>query len=274
MGVLAHIPVILVDGQMLADLGWVEGDTRLLLILRRPSLPPRPITPIPLYTIGCSRITPTQTETAPIRMLRYTSADDNRQSSLYGSALWMDLYLVRFAQPTRSSEPVYLPMNHAFPPLVRINEPILIRFFNSDDTYNDHIANAQLPWLGYPPLTITFVRRGFARWLYAALQVGTCAAHSGSRLDSVWANIQGSPLPTFQAVQDHQCPEDHVLTWPHLTRVFSMETSGTYPDNSGEFRPQWFFTLKFVQCGSSVKGHLSLVEFHARSHVLIEGFDF
>ena len=195
----------------------------------------------------------------------------------------MDVYLSHSVKSAFIPTIIYLPMNHAFPPLVRMDEHVLVEFINRKTLRDTRILNAELPWSGSPPLIIAFKHRGLTQSLATAIQVGTCTAcHLHVQqpyLGSVWANVQGSLLKTFLGDHSHECPSDHVLTWPHLAKEFSMEFADPKAldlDHPRKVRSQWIFGLTFAVRPSSTMyyGHLSLVELRLKSDVLVEGFDF
>ncbi|KAI0702600.1 heterokaryon incompatibility protein-domain-containing protein [Earliella scabrosa] len=248
--ILSRIPVINIDGHILANLSWFEKDMHLLLILRRSPLPSRSVKSHPLYTIG-SRDTTSMT---PIRIAKVPRSNSNSGPRFQHT--WVSLYLAHSTQIDQQMPTFYLPMNHSFPPFVRIDELYLRKMAAKRSVTNMEIVNDQLPWSGSPPLLVTFLYSTLDDSIYTALQVGVCktARPSGwpRRLESIWANMQGSVDPNFRGDQRHHCPDDHVLTWPHLERLFTMKTDNYTP---GELPRTitWLFTLAFTESNKCLR---------------------
>ncbi|KAI0702589.1 heterokaryon incompatibility protein-domain-containing protein [Earliella scabrosa] len=240
--IFSRIPVITINGQLFADLSWFEGDVHLLLILRRSTVK---IESHRLYTIGLRDMN----SAAPIRIARVPPDSIGRTSLLRRT--WVSLYLSHLIQSGRQIQRIYLPMNHGFPPFLRIDEFILGKFLGDLAVMNVEVVNAQLPWLGSPPLVVTFLYHTHDDLVYAALQVGVCkevnpASTRGLRSEFIWANVRGNADPMFRGDHGHECPEDHVLTWPLLEKMFTMDT---YAQGPGELSRKitWKFTLTFAE---------------------------
>ncbi|KAI0702595.1 heterokaryon incompatibility protein-domain-containing protein [Earliella scabrosa] len=107
-------------------LGWVEGDVQLLLILRKTAVVSPSIAAIPLYTIGFLG----DREDPPLRMVKKPLEKDGQVSLSYRKATWMDVYLSHSVEPPPRKMDIYLPVNYAFPPLIRISEHTLVKFFH------------------------------------------------------------------------------------------------------------------------------------------------
>ena len=262
-GVLAFVPVLHIGDHIFADLNWYEDGSRLLLVLQRTIaiIKSHSIrTPAPLYTVGFGMSKDSS------RLLTLPLNDNDRTCPSYQDSVWKEI-CISPSRPTSSQrETIFLPMNHAFPPLVRIHEHLLSQFFAEQRVTAFEIMNAVLPWTGNPPLVISFPHRGLIDLLNIVFQVGTCEATYSlpypSRLASVWANVREHSCSMLQCNQRHHCPQDHILTWPGLERKFTFEIYV----NGGEDDPpmfrnrqsQWIYTLAFVQVGASERGHLAL----------------
>ena len=196
----------------------------------------------------------------------------------------MDLNLLGPTKQIHRQLVVYLPLNHSFYPPVRLDEDLLVRFFTQYAIRDVKITHAQLPWSGAPPLTISFLRPVLGGdCVYTTLQVGMCTTgcspNHSLRLGSVWANIQGSSYDNWRAQENniHYCPEDHVMTWPHLERVSLVEThvgGKDKPDHMKERRIQWFFTLAFKISGEEGYEYLSLRKFETDIDYFFKGLNF
>ena len=137
----SRIPIININGQLFADLSWFEGGVHLLLILRRS--PRHSVESHPLYTIGLSA---SDTDGAPpIRIARVPPSNTNH-GALIPSCTWVSLYLLHLAESGPRVRRIYMPMNHSFLPLVRIDEFILSEFIRRRRLTDVEIVNAQLPW--------------------------------------------------------------------------------------------------------------------------------
>ncbi len=208
---------------------------------------PRYISTIPLYYV---RVFPPETDSnrPPLRLLKISP-------SCLGDTIsprhitWKRLYFKHGFHTHPMTRP-YLPLNHAFPPIVRLPEHVIAYLFTRAIVMDGRVNHAQLPWSGNPPLTLTFRYEALYDSLYVAIQLGLCPPASETSLPepgSFWANLRGSTSIAYRGDGCHECPADHILSWPGLERVFVMITHATEGSPFGERTMKWMARLAFTQ---------------------------
>ncbi len=193
-GILARVPLVLLNGHTFADLSWAEGDSSLLLLLKLRV--PRYIGALPLYDVGVFSTPRHRWDKAPTRLSQIYAKKPHNDSSSHCALFkttWKLLY-IQTRSYTEPETPIYLPINHAFPPMLRLPEHLIAEFLRRQKECG--ISNSQ-PWSWNPPLTITFLYKNPYDSLYVAIQFGRCdsGTRPGTRsLDraSFWANFRGS----------------------------------------------------------------------------------
>lgn len=206
-------------GQTFADLSWQQGNARLLLVLRlrtRKSHLPYPIYDIGLYS------SPEQSHQPPLRPIK-VQLDLHRDHP----TSWRNILLLDHRPRTERKITVYIPMNHSFSPSIRIPDHIIGSLLYRVAATEVTLANAQLPWSGIPPSTISYRDDSVFDILYAVIQFGRCAYHSVNDKECgfFWANFWGSPDRRVgpSTEPSHQCPGDHILAWSGMERHFVLE---------------------------------------------------
>ncbi|KAI0742580.1 heterokaryon incompatibility protein-domain-containing protein [Daedaleopsis nitida] len=180
---------------------------------------------------------------------------------------WETVYLVH---TTRAPDPVLTtplraPMEQACDAPVRISRvrwdaavPLSVSVVG--------LANvSDMPWEGDPPARVT-IRVGRTapvvplasspppypyHWHQAEVQLvlqlgrclaGECDLSPEARSRPVWANVQlesdvdPSTAASESSRQTHDCPTDHVLTWPNLEKSFALDLDHGLPTYSGVAR--------------------------------------
>ena len=238
-GVFVRFPVIEYNGQTFGDLSWYQGDTRILLILRRRTSEASDT--LPLYDIGLHGEKPDPAIDAPcVRLIKVPYIREGEpppeSEQILPPAVWKDLYLAQDSEEL-VEEPLYIPTNHDFPPFIRFPEHIFAPFLESFRAENVYVPNVILPWTGAPAATVSFLiqHRQYGP-LSVLVQFGRCNLGTVTRLrpinyyikphlGPVWVNIRArageEPVPIDRC---HDCPADHLPIWPDLQRRFTVET--------------------------------------------------
>ncbi len=243
--ILARIPVLHLNGQAFGDLSWYQGEARILLVLTKCNRPTH--LPYPIYDIGVDHASVTS-ETPPLRLVKIHNYQDN-VSAMHTNSL-RTIFLVRHRSEKGPDEPImiYLPLNHGFPPSIRLPEHLFDSLLNHRAVTEVSITNAQLPWLGDPPFMTAFREQTQADILYATVLFALCTSHStnGKETGSLWATFRGG-LSTWERVGDysHQCPADHVLNWPGLKRRFVVKFHAN-DEGMGDHIAKWMFDMEFA----------------------------
>ncbi len=269
-GILARIPLVQLNGHTFADLSWSEYDSSLLLLLKLRV--PRYIGDLSLYDVGV--FSPRHRwDKAPTRLSRIHPKEPREDGSLHKTCApsvltWKLIYLQTHSY-TEPETPVYLPVNHAFPPLLRLPEHLIAEFLRHEK--QRRISNSQLPWSGNPPLRITFLYDNGFDSLYVAVQFGCCDSGTRPGIDraSFWANIRGSTTTSDCGDGDHECPADHILTWPRFERKFVLVTHHVKGSFLGERDVKWILKMSFTQSPTGT-GPLTLTHISIDNHTLME----
>ena len=227
-GILAKIPIVTIKGNTYADLCWLNGKTRLMLILRQRNHAAADT--LPLYDVGGIHA-----DTGNVYRMVTDAADESSSFSRASLQVeWKEVYL-SYHQPSRRVEsPLYMPMNHTFSPPLRIPEQLISKMSRQLRTTDIRIANEDLPWSGVPPTTIAFhggrasSSSACAKRVHINLQFGRCTADAPAAADAaasadappLWASVQGSE-DRIRIWDCHDCPGDHILAWPGLTKLFA-----------------------------------------------------
>ncbi|KAI0752088.1 hypothetical protein C8Q74DRAFT_353739 [Fomes fomentarius] len=263
-GILTRIPLVFINGHTFADLSWSQGDYTLLLLLKLRV--PRYIGALPLYDVGVISPPRHRWDKSPTRLSQiYTKSPPNDSSHPLEST-WKLLYL-QTRSYTEPETQIYLPLNHAFPPLFRLPEHLIAEFLRHEKGWR--INNSQLPWLGNPPLTITFLYKAVYESLYVAIQFGRCESGSSSR-PSFWANFRGSTSTADCGDGHHECSTDHILTWPNLEKKLVVVTHHI-GSPLGERDMKWILSMSFTQSPRATgTGPLSLSHMSIIDHTLLK----
>ncbi|KAI0702584.1 heterokaryon incompatibility protein-domain-containing protein [Earliella scabrosa] len=282
-GIQAHIPIVRIDGQPFADLGWMyrldsKPDCPLLLCLNDYHEPHFNSTR-PRYTVASfdlhskyrgirivaaasldvhsfwqliDKCLDPECEHIPSSELSPVHLDQNlgrlgKPVTLH--AMWKDVYLhdVLSSAPN-PTENIYIPINHTYRPLIRIAEHLIANV--KAQMYPHHtshtslkVVNGSLPWTGDSPMSIEllnwsifryseFGRRRRCGYGHIRLVLGRCTEVNPG---SLWANIRREEwhAPEDEIIKGleksqpgHQCPGDHILSWPGLKRSFDVKTDG------------------------------------------------
>ncbi len=123
-------------------------------------------------------------------------------------------------------------------------------------------------------MTITFLFKVMYDSLYVAIQFGRCDSGSRSGTRSVdrasfWANFRGSTSTADCGGGDHECPADHILTWPHLERKFMVVTHHVDGSPLGERDMRWILNMSFTQSPTGT-GPLTLSCISIEDHTLVK----
>lgn len=260
---------------MLADLSWSEGGDPLFLVLRmRVS---RYMNALPLHDVGITLPPRHRWDVSPTRLAKLHIQNRDSGSSgdcapLTPTPTWKLLYLqTRSYREPESS--VYFSFNHTFPPVFRLPEHHFANFLRPRKGWK--IKNAQLPWLGTPPLLITFPYHTAFDSLYMAVQFGRCdtrtqtSTGSVDSLASIWANFRRSTSTADCGDQDHECPTDHILSWPNLERTFVLLTHHIQGSPVGERDMKWMLKMSFSQTSVGT-GPLSLTHISIKHRILMK----
>ncbi len=159
------------------------------------------------------------------------------------------ILLVRHQPRENPKEPIYLPLNHSFPPFIRLPEHLFRSLLNRPTMTQVSIKNVELRWLGDPPCTMTFREQIQDDVLYAAMLFGLChTSHSthGKEPGSLWATIRGGPSGWECRDYSRQCAVDHVLHWPSLERHFVVQNHA-HDERFGGHVAKWMFHIKFTK---------------------------
>ncbi len=87
-----------------------------------------------------------------------------------------------------------------------------------------------------------------------AIQFGRCnSAMPGCTPDPgiFWANARGSTSTGKCGDNNHECPADHILTWPNLERVFALRTHHVEGSPFGERDVKWLLTVTFTRSATT-----------------------
>lgn len=217
-----------------------------------------------MYDIGLCNMTDAPI-VSPLRIVQLETIQDGAPATHvnYRASL-RTILLLRHRPRIQPRERIYLPLNHSFRPSICIPEHLIHSLLHRRTVSEVSITNARLPWLGDPPLVIAFRERGRydADALYAVLQVGRCTSHSTNGKDSgsFWATFRGSPSRWEQEDYSHQCPEDHLLSWPDLKKRFVLEFHVARDQNDGHIA-KWLLNIAFtlsVTRGAIIMTHITL----------------
>ncbi len=271
--ILARLPVLHLNGQAFGDLSWYQGEARLLLVLTKRHRPP--YLPYPVYDIGVDDASVTSAETTPVRLVKIHHFQENASvmHKLFRVPI-RTILLVRHRSREDAEVPIFLPLNHSFPPpIIRFPEPLFHVLLNRPTMTEVKITNAQLPWSGYPPLMTAFRVQLQADVMYGTVLFGLCTSHStnGKETGSLWATFRGGQSRWECTDYSHQCPEDHVLNWPDLKRRFVVKIHAIHK-GLGDHISKWMFELEFTL--SSHTGALVLTHIDCRRRVLLKSFGY
>ncbi len=118
----------------------------------------RYIATLPLYDVGMISLPRDRWDTSPSRLSKIYPEHHGGCStldSLRQKSKWQLLY-IQTGSYVRSETPIYLALNHPFPPSLQLPDHVIASFLNYRDITNWKIKHSQLPWSGPPPRTITF----------------------------------------------------------------------------------------------------------------------
>ncbi|KAI0702605.1 heterokaryon incompatibility protein-domain-containing protein [Earliella scabrosa] len=230
-GVLARIPVLKIEGLLLADLFWTtragHSTDRLYLWLRRFDDPPFTSTR-PRYTV---------------RNPRMVVGSKSASGVLPGAlrVTWQDVYLTDLMRDLRRTRqmPIYIPMNHMQHSPLRVPEHLVASLAEQLGATKVHLQNETLPWTGDLPLTITLdcrditriVKFGFGKCTKSKPTTVTKSSavsspeHQLEVPGCLWAHVTWcAELFMFGTYHYHKCPDDHILTWgPSLEKTFVLD---------------------------------------------------
>ncbi len=246
--ILAKMPVLQLNGHAFGDLSWYQGDVRLLLALTKCNRPRN--LPYPIYDIGVDvdDASSVSSATPPVRLVKIHNLQDNVLVMHTNIRIPLRTLLLVRRQPREGpDEPIHLPLNHSFPPSIRLPEHLFRLLLNRPTVTEVSITNAQLPWSGDPPFVTTFRVQAQADVLYATVLIGRCTSHTtDEETGSVWATFRGG-LSTWACTEGliHQCTADHVLNWPGLKRRFVVEFHAN-DDRMGDHISKWLFHMEFT----------------------------
>ncbi len=236
------MPVLHLNGQAFGDLSWYQGEARLLLVLTKCNHPSH--LPYPIYDVGVDDGSVTS-QTFPLRLAKIDHFQENvsaAHANLRGSI--RTILLVRHRAAEDAKEPIYLPLNHSFPPSIRLPEHLIRSILHRPTVTEMSITNAQLPWLGNPPLIITFRVQTQEDVMYATVLFGTCTSHA-TEGQEFWATFRGGPSRSECADYNHQCTEDHVVNWPSMKRHFVVKIHAIHK-GLGDHVTKWMFDMEFT----------------------------
>lgn len=261
-GVLAHIPVVEFGSWTLADFCWRDQNGLPIFLVLRP-VPPHADQWGPTYAVG---VYPN-----PDARLVFLGLRDSMQDAC-SARVWKDIYILQSAPLEQS--PVlripFIPLNHTLRTPFRFPEQNIKALASSFQPCKVLVSHAQFPWKGEPPATFTiWPSSGLldhflpSYRIITTVQVGLCSAGSPSDQPSprpsvpssaLWANIQYLPDDETPSTA-HDCPADHVHTWPDLRKTFVHEEPN---------EPGWWeaFTLAFTPCPMNPDGTLILHAWH------------
>ncbi len=263
--ILARIPVLHLNGQAFGDLSWYQGEARLLLVLTKCNRPTH--LPYPIYDIGVYNASVTY-RTPPLRLVKILNFQDNVSAMRRNSRNPLRTILLVRHRPRKNPEvPIHLPLNHSFPPSIRLPEHLFRSLLSRPTMTEVSIANTQLPWSGDPPFITAFRVETQAQVLYATVLIGLCTSRStnGKDTGSLWATFRGSQSRWEHTDYTHQCTADHVLNWPGLRRRFAVRS---HADDKG-IMSKWMFNMEFTL--SVHTEILVLTHIDCRRRVLLRG---
>ncbi len=236
------------DGQAFGDLFWYQGDTRLLLVLAQCNRSTH--LPYPIYDVGVDDGA-RASEAPPLRLVKIDNFRNNI-STVHTNfrAPLRTILLVRHRPGEIFEEPmmIHLPLNHSFPPSIRLPERLLRSLLTRPTVTEVSITNAQLPWSGDPPLMITYRVQLHEDVLYATALFGLCTSHStnGEVTGSLWATFRGSQSGWDRTERGHRCTSDHVLNWSGLMRRFVVKFHAD-DEAMGDHIAKWMFDMEFTK---------------------------
>lgn len=257
------------NGQAFGDLSWYQGGARLLLVLTKCNRPTH--LPYPIYDIGVDDASVTS-ETPPLRLVKIHHSRDNVSATNICTPL-RTILLVRHRPGEIPGEPmmIRIPLNHAFPPFIRLPEHLFRLLLDRPTVTEVSITNAQLPWSGDPPFMTAFRVQTQSDVLYATVQFGICNSRStnGTETGSLWATFGGSQRGWGRTDCSHQCAADHVLDWPGLKRRFVV-TYHADDKPMGDRICKWMLHMEFTL--SEHTGALVLTYITLRFRALLREF--
>ncbi len=245
------------NGQGYGDLSWYQGNARLLLVLTKRNRTSH--LPYPVYDIGVddASVIPNK---LPIRLVKLHNFQDNISAAHTNlRASLRTILLVRHRPREDSKEPIYLPLNHSFPPSIRFPEQVLRSLLNRPTVTEVSIVNAQLPWSGDPPIILTYRVQIQEDVLYATALFGLCTRSTNGETGSLWATFRGGESRWESTDCNHQCTVDHVLHWPGLTRRFVINLDADDKAMGDRDIAKWMFDMVFtesVHTGALVLTHI------------------
>ncbi len=209
---------------------------------RRKHRLPYPLYDVGLYDAKVSRRAPV------VRLARLQTFRDVTPAphANYRTSL-QKILILRHLPPAGPATPVYIPLNHSFPPSICFPEHLIHWFLDRGTVQGASITNTHLPWLGDPPLIIAFREEGPPDVLYATVLFGRCTSYTtnGTETGSLWATFHGNPSRQDCADWGHQCPADHVLSWPGLKKRFVLMFH-TENEPMGGRIAKWWFDIAFT----------------------------
>ncbi len=122
------------------------------------------------------------------------------------------------------------------------------------------IVNAQLLWLGDPPIILTYRVQIQEDVLYATALFGLCTSRSmNGETGALWATFRGDQSRWESTNCNHQCTADHVLPWSGLTRCFMINLDADDQAMGDRDIAKWMFDMVFtksVHTGALVLTHI------------------
>ncbi|KAI0742570.1 heterokaryon incompatibility protein-domain-containing protein [Daedaleopsis nitida] len=264
-GVLAHLPIVEINGQPFTDLGWVSRVN------------------VPQYVIG-RRLYTTDPQPARLLMIWMNTAHHNFScptisdwESLRHRCQWKDVCLVFPSRPAtpEPSYQLYISSNHsAFSAPLRIPEPIaadLATALGADETTTSRLSK---PWLCSASNAMVFrnVQHPQLPSGHVVLRYGRCTRmqppaiwvtmelRSRNATDSEERREEDVTGSDPDAGSTHRCSAEHVLTWPGLKRQFVLWGS----HNLGLGWTDWYTTCTLTFDRSSETGCLTLADMDVR----------
>ncbi len=218
--------------------------------------------PYPIYDVGvhANTVTPTR---RPLRLVELHGFQKNASAiHMNFRASLRTILLVRHRPRESPEAPIYLPLNHSFPPSgIRIPEHLFRTLLYRPTVTEVSIINAQLPWSGDPPFMTTFRVQIQDDVLYATILFGLCTSHStNGEPGSLWATFRGGPSRWECTDYSHQCTVDHVFNWPSLERHFVVKIHAIHTEGLGDHVAKWMFHMAFtdsVYTGILVLTHIT-----------------
>ncbi|KAI0702586.1 heterokaryon incompatibility protein-domain-containing protein [Earliella scabrosa] len=174
-------------------------------------------------------------------------------------AMWQEVYLrdiSQLAPSLREEMPMYIPINHTRLPPIRIPEHLIARVkarLAHDNTNPScmKVINGSPPWTGDYPMSIELLNWTFKPWRsdlhsgygHIRLVLGRCTSVTKLTSEvppaerkgpvSLWVYIASGQwyAPEDHIVRElevmrpgHQCPDDHILSWPGMKKSFEVLT--------------------------------------------------